>query len=543
MTRRFFATISLLALFAWPRPTAAAESVTSHPLWILVTPPALRPAMEPLAKFRADEGFRVSILETAGSIPADEGDAMAIHRRIQELCAGGNSNAYVLLAGAMPGSGSNQDTIVPSLRGKHARMKGVLSDFAYGLPDDSSLPTIAVGRQPARNAEEARLLVQKTLRFETNNAPAPWRNRLVLLIGNPGGGPLPEMFVQQSIGPHLAMLDPIWEVHALYHAGSSRYFAPTDHLRETSVRYLEAGELFSFYMGHSNPSGLWSLSTIFLSREDWSRIRVPEGNGIFFTCGCFSCQPGGRDGEGYGLAAMRNPNGPVAVIGATAESYSAPGQLAAEGLIERLRKNPFPKRLGEYWLAVQAGLAAGKMDESVFSLYDQADGSGGKIPLATQRLEHLEMWMLLGDPAMKLPLPPADMKIAASNSIEPGGKLRVNGRLPIRLAGAKIHLTLERPLNSSPQDLEALPPNTPQNREERARVALANLERANSLILTTAEATAEADQFTAEVPIPPAIPWKHILVRASALLNNDFAVAVLKVEVAHVDAGSQTKAK
>ena len=38
------------------------------------------------------------------------------------------------------------------------------------------------------------------------------------------------------------------------------------------------------------------------------------------------------------------------------------------------------------------------------------DGDGN-IPQATQRLEHLEMFTLLGDPALKLAATPADLKL------------------------------------------------------------------------------------------------------------------------------------
>jgi hypothetical protein len=65
---------------------------------------------------------------------------------------------------------------------------------------------------------------------------------------------------------------------------------------------------------------------------------------------------------------------------------------------------PFPSRLADYWLAIQAGLARGEIDDFTFKLYDQADGTKGRVPLETQRLEHLEMWMLLGDPALRLPV-------------------------------------------------------------------------------------------------------------------------------------------
>src|SRR5205807_1215914 len=98
-----------------------------------------------------------------------------------------------------------------------------------------------------------------------------------------------------------------------------------------------------------------------------------------------------------------------------------------------------------------------------------------------------EMWMLLGDPAMTLPLPPVEIELKADKAISPGRNFKISGRLPQRLAGAKIRVSLERPLNSAPSGMESLPANTPESRESRARVALANLERANSLTLTSRE--------------------------------------------------------
>ena len=219
----------------------------------------------------------------------------------------------------------------------------------------------------------------------------------------------------------------------------------------------------------------------------------------FSSGGCFSCQTEGAEGEGYAFAAMRNPSGPVAVIGASGESYSAPGQLAMDGLLNCLSRAPFPTRLGDYWLSVQSGLARGKIDKGDFSLYDQFDGSHGTIPLETQRLEHLEMWMLLGDPAMALPLEPTNITLETNAPIVPGSPVRVKGQLPKHLADATVRITLERPINSAPLDRERLPANTPGKRAERERVAMENLERANTLRLAVVEVRAQGNQFWASL--------------------------------------------
>ena len=76
------------------------------------------------------------------------------------------------------------------------------------------------------------------------------------------------------------------------------------------MQYLQEGQMFSIYLGHSYPGGLGlDARFLFLRRADWEKLSVPQGAGPFFTCGCFACQPNEND-PGYGIAAMRNPSGP-----------------------------------------------------------------------------------------------------------------------------------------------------------------------------------------------------------------------------------------
>jgi hypothetical protein len=364
--------------------------------WIVVTPPAFRSSLTPLIEHRKAEGFNVVVVDV---LSGDEmGSGVALQARIRQLVHQQKGRNYLLLAG-LPETGAvtnSENHVVPGLSGKVGRMEGESSDFGYAFAGPDGVPTVCVGRFPARTTNEIHTMVQKTLTFERNFPPLAWRNRLLLLLGNPGGGALAEMFVEQTLRKDLALLSPAFDVRTIFSAASSRYFLPWPQDREKALEYLQAGQLFSVYLGHSAPQGL-GLDAKFITREDWERLSVSQGPGPFFTCGCFANQFGGTGGAGYGLAALRNPNGPVAIIGATGESYSAPGQLAAEGLLKCLSAPPFSSRLGENWIEIQAGLARGRMDEGTFALLDMADGSRGKVPLATQRLEHLEMWMLLGD--------------------------------------------------------------------------------------------------------------------------------------------------
>ena len=134
-------------------------------------------------------------------------------------------------------------------------------------------------------------------------------------------------------------------------------------------------------------------------------------------------------------------------------------QLATDGLVESTFAGKSPERLGATWLAIKAGVAKGKIDDLTFGLLDAVDGDGD-IPQATQRLEHLEMFTLLGDPALKLAATPADLALKADGEAKPGAAITMHGTAPARLNGGRVQVVVERPVSSRPDDLEPLPKGT-----------------------------------------------------------------------------------
>jgi hypothetical protein len=348
-------------------------------------------------------------------------------------------------------------------------------------------------------------------------------------LGDPGAGQFADYLIGQTLDRDLGLLYPSWDIQTLFSVASSPYFLPSPEDRQRALKYLQDGAMFSVYLGHSGPEGL-GLDARFITRDDWAKLKIPTGAGPFFTCGCFACQPDGPRGTGYGLTAMRNPAGPAAVIGATGESYSAPGELAAEGLLGCLAQAPFPARLGDYWLGVQAGLAHGKMDPTIFSLLDLGDGSGGSVPLTIQRREHLEMWMLLGDPALRLPVVPTDVQVKAGGPVSGGKMLPVQGTLPDRLAGASVRLELCRPANSRPGGMEILPADSQENREARAQVILANYKRATSFVIGSVEVKASDNNFEGSLDVPTNLQWSELVLRATATRAPEVGVGVLRLQ-------------
>jgi hypothetical protein len=514
-------------------PSARAEAPPEQ--WIIVTAPAFRAAIAPLAEHRKSQGMRVALVESTDVLTGKEilaGDAGKLRDRIHKLCSDHRGTSYVLLVGAVE-AGKLTDAakkVLPPLQGTVSRMKGQPSDNGYGCLDEGLVPTVPVGRFPARTEEEAKAMVQKTLAFERDRGPGEWRRRLTILAGIPDYNPVVDRMVEGVAMARFERLDPTWHGRALYHNSSSRFTVPDDRLRAMARKYVEEGEAFVLYLGHSNAEGLWAGGAHFLDRDDWSQLKIGRGAGVFVTFGCNGCQLKGRDGEGYGVAAVRNPSGPAAVLGSHGICFAAMVNLAADGLFESTLTGRPPERLGTAWLALKKGVAKGKIDALTYRLLDGVDGDP-KIPQETQRQEHLEMFVLLGDPALRLPHVATDVKLSETGSVAAGETLTVRGTVPARLKGARVRLTIERPVSSTPADLEMVPEKPGSDRD---KALLANHERANRFALVSTEAVVRDGRFEARLDLPAKLSWPRLIVRAYAATDDEEGIGVLPVNVKKV---------
>lgn len=505
----------------------ASPPPAAPPRWVAVTAPAFRAAVEPLAEHRKAQGMEVRLVQTTDVLALRDirtGDASRLRDHVLGLCREAKGDCYVLLIGAVePGTLADAETkVLPPLRGTVGRMKDQPSDNGFGCLGKELLPSVAVGRLPARSLEEARQMVQKVLAFERDDRPAPWRRQMTVLVGIPAFNPLVDRLVESMALARFDRLDPSWSGRAIYHNSTSRFCVPDDRLRERALEYVQAGQMLTLYLGHSWAGGLYGGKVPYLDRDDWAKLTIKQGPGLFATFGCNGCQLTGREGEGYGVAAIRNPAGPVAVLGSQGICFAAMVQLASNGLAESLLAAQPPQRLGTAWLRLKEGIAKGKIDDLTYQMLDAVDGDL-KIPQATQRLEHLEMFVLLGDPALRLPQLPLDVQLQASEPAVPGKPLTLRGQLPAHLAGARLRLTLERPLTSTPLGLEPLPAEGP----ERARVMLANHDRANQFVLQTREAVVRDGRFELTWPLPEKLPWPRVLIRAYAATERRDGMGVL----------------
>lgn len=186
------------------RPTVRAMPVWEPSLYdtsrgadyiaIVADAPGFDSALEPLLQHRADQGYRVAAVPLE-QIYDEFGYGHRSPDAIRSFLAYATQRwqppapRYVLLAGdatydlsdRAPGKNQNllPTPLVYTLSGFTA------SDIWYAQLRSSLLPSFAVGRFPAQNARQLRVMVDKTLAYEQNAAEGDaWLNRALFIADN-----------------------------------------------------------------------------------------------------------------------------------------------------------------------------------------------------------------------------------------------------------------------------------------------------------------------------------------------------------------------
>ncbi len=514
-----------------------------RPLWIAVAAPGLVEAIEPLARRRAGQGFDIRILDDTvlrSDRQRSARDVEPIRKQVRELvgqarplAAGAAPERAIalVLVGCEPGlppppGGAVRAADRCSLAGGAGsadNMAGRPSDAAIGDLDGDGAPDVSIGRLPARDAAELDGMIAKIVRFESQTAPAEWHHRYVLLGGSPQYGLVIDTLIETLVMQGLDRLDGRWAATVFYDSARSLLGLPAARLGPAALAAMADGAAMNLYMGHSSADGF------FLRRADLERLKVRAGGGPLV---CLSCLGGVQQAgaDGFAVAAMRNPDGPVATFGAAQISYPQWNRLLAEGL-ERwfFNARPAPVRLADAIDGMRASLAEGRLDPVTLAALNLVVGSGQDLP--AQRRGHLEMYSLFGDPATRLPWRLEELTLSGPERAAPGGAVRLTGRVgDARLNGAAVRWLVRR-------QFAAIPPSPGPAETPEARYA-----RAGRVTLVEGRATVRDGRFEADLRLPPDLAGKFVVARAWAVGGNGIqAVGTCRIELSGTDGTESTK--
>lgn len=376
--------------------TAVADE-DRRPVWLVVGPPGLIEAIEPLARHRRAEG-----LETIISTKSVEAALSSAPRR----------PTFLLLVGDDQPGNEGRSWRLPTKRRKLYRWRAsqaeeFAADAQWGDVDQDLIPDFAVGRIPARSRNDVERVVKKILAFETRET-TPDDLRLVVWGGSPAYGPVIDGMATGVLLGALQSFTPRWAEPWVISADPNHALCgwPPDQPEQFAASLARSGVL-GILMGHSSAEHFHSMQhefdSIGFTTAHAKRYfsEAPPAPPVVL----FGCDAGKFDAEQPCLAEamLLSSGGPVTVIAATTESHPLTNYYLGYALLRELSKQQ--DRLGLMWLAAQRRAAKDRNLLIERLLRDVEGKLEERIDIKKLRRDQMLMYVLLGDPATRVRLP------------------------------------------------------------------------------------------------------------------------------------------
>lgn len=496
---------------------AQAARGASPGTYLIVHPPHLADAARQWAEYRAAGGWHVIDYQLARrDDPAESRRDVQRHiRRVAATPAGGN--LAVLLLGDADGRGVptwNFPQTDASLRALPDA--GYATDHPYQLLADGGLrPEVLLGRVPARTAVQAEIVLEKIKRYEQDDRLGPWRRRISYAAAEGHFG-VADSLLETMFRLMISRLVPdAFDVTMTYAKATSIYCPPPSRLTDAVLHQIGDGALLFNYVGHGSADGLDRLhfngrQVPILEVADLQRLQGghPRLAVALLTC----CSAGWYDMPGDRMslaeAMLFHPAGPVAVIAASRPTHPYANVILQKD-VTRLLLVDQVRTVGQLdLLAMQSMLDIDDEDRGLDALAAPM-ARLGQWPSTLQELRrmHVQLYNLLGDPALQLAVP----RLAVDRLAVAGGRL--TGRVEGMVTGAvTVTVETDRTAPARSGDLVMVFGGADPDLDAKAAH---NYDIANDVVLARVDGDVSNGQF--EVPLPGGPPSPTWVIKAYAL--------------------------
>ena len=276
----------------------------------------------------------------------------------------------------------------------------------YALVDDNAAsnlqnayPRIGVGRIPVVSATDARTVVDKLIRYMSNEQVGSWKNTLCFICDD-GNNNIHmkdgEAVISQTEGLH-----PDYHIRRIYLDTYQRVSTSTGNrypdVEADISKQMHDGALIMNYTGHGSP-GLMTHEQVMKLHDfsQWSSPNLP----LWITAAC-DIAPFDMNEENIGMEALLNPFGAaMGFVGTARTVYSGPNR-------------DFNLQYMRYVLASNSYGRQYTLGEAMAMAKSQLVGKSS----AVNRFH----FCLLGDPAIKLATPRYNVVIDAINGMDASG--------------------------------------------------------------------------------------------------------------------------
>jgi len=521
---RFLVLILILSLAA---PLFSESGRSTHV--IVVHPPMFRASLQPWIEHRSAQGYTIHLLETY----SETGENEILHA-IRELAAESPLRAILLVGDAYSPKAKIETIPSPLVRARVGIEQDIASDSIYGDLDGDGLPDVAVGRFSVQSTCELDAIIRKTIRYENQKNPGPWLRRINLTAGVGGFSPILDGSIESAARYiYSRTIPPEYDITLTQADVKSPYCPAPSQFRSETIARLNEGSLFWVYMGHGHHR---SLDSVFWPEQsghapshaaifdigDAQYVSCKNGSPIAIFLACYT---GALDAEEDCIAEElhRRETGPVAVFASSRVSMPyGMCVLGIEMIEETFRPGPVdqPLLLGDVILTAKRKSIQRQPESSrkqslgqersvrdmVDSLAKMLDPTRGR--LEEQRLDHVHLFHLFGDPLLRLPTP-LGVKLDAPETAKPNTTIAIHGLLPAvtvpdgeKWASGQCRAVVELAVPKSRNTVFA-----PKNRvfsltAESVREFNALYAQANQRVISRVIVNVSQQEFYAQLPIP-----------------------------------------
>ncbi|SEA29124.1 Por secretion system C-terminal sorting domain-containing protein [Segatella bryantii] len=293
---------------------------------------------------------------------------------------------------------------------------GILQD-GKGLNPSIEQIDVGVGRFPVVTADEAKVMVDKTINYITNNNAGAWQNS-ILFLGDDGNDNL-HMRDENEVADYISQLYPsflmnkvMWDAYTRESSSTGNTYPEVTSLIK---QQMANGALLFDYAGHGSESQLSHEAVLKITDfEEFTNTRLP----LWITASC-DIMPFDGVKETIGEASVLNANGgTMAFYGTTRTVYADLNKKLNRAFLKYVLgrdENGKPYTLGEAHVLAQNDMINGT-------------GYNGESDRTTNHLQY----SLLGDPALALNLPSLSVTVDDIDGVS------ISDSVPTLKAGSKV---------------------------------------------------------------------------------------------------------
>ena len=385
-----------------PTQPADLKNPSNQADYLLVSHPDFLAAIQPLADFRARQGYRVRVINVQ-DIYDVFGDGVFDPEAIHDFLAYAYANwkppapAFVLLVGDghydfKDNYGDSGPVFMPPYLGDFDPWMGeTASDNRYvTVSGEDALPDMAIGRLPANSPAEATSMVNKILAYEQGATPGLWTSHLTFVADDPDAG-----------GDFPGDSDRIADSALLSRFSVEKIYYPTTHptpedAQKAILAAINQGTLLVNFTGHASYT-TWAVEKLF-GNANVNALTNHARYPFFVSMTCqdgYFIQPKGLQYNYPSLAETllrADGKGSIGSFSPTGFGFAAGHDLLSQGL---------------YQAIFQEGLTQLGPATTAAKVFLNAAGVG--------HTELIDTYMLFGDPATRLNLFPWKVSLPMIN--------------------------------------------------------------------------------------------------------------------------------